>query len=487
MKNLTKTQKEIEELAGRVPKLTEKQKEWAIRKYAYPYYHIRLMSECTCPNCKAKVPMERTDDLRNQIQKLRCPECGAQIETHRYFDGRETSFRRREMNHHQKFFQVMNVVGEWQVTRLFLMERWTYIRKGNSDWSFYECCQAWNSPKVRTTYFRSLPKTGIGCNWNYNPYSLHSWRYECTDPDKWTFNKYIECDNELEPRRPGGANYFDVNLLCPDAKILPFYKQRGLNATAYRTIKSYGPMALMEGMSRNAFPSMQETLIKCGGYEVFNKITEQNYMRDREIDKDAYFTAWKICQRRGYNYRKNATEWIDMVGMLIDLGLDYHSPFYVCPDDIHKMHQRLLRLTERREEKKVLESLGKENESYKKRIEKYLKLAFRNKDLTIKVLPDIPAFKAEGEHLGHCVYRCKYYNKVDSLILSARGKHGKRWETIEVSLKDFTIKQCYGYGDKHTSRHQEIINLVNENMWQIEEIKKGKNKRKNGKSRRLAA
>lgn len=485
-KNLSKTQIEIEELSKRVPKLTNKQREWAIHNYTYSFHHIPPKGECVCPNCKGKVPMEKTDSIQKQVQKLRCPVCGAKIETHRYFDGRETNFRKREMNHHQKFFQVMNVVGDWQVTRLFLMERWTYVRKGNSDWAFYECCQAWNSPKVMTTHFRSLPKTGIGCNWHYNPYSIHTWRYECTNPDMRTYNKYIECDNELEARMPGGANYFDMNALCPDAKILPFYKQRGLNATAYRTIKSFGPMALMEGMSRNAFPSMQETLIKCGGYEVFNKITERNNYIDRNINKDAYFTAWKICQRNGYNYRKNATEWIDMVGLLIELGLDYHSPHYVCPDDIHKMHQRLLRLSERREDEKLLESLAKENARYKERIQKYLNLCFRYKDLTIKVLPDIPAFKKEGEHLGHCVYRCKYYNKVDSLILSARGKHGKRWETIEVSLKDFKILQCYGYADKHTSRHQEIINLVNENMWRIKDCKRGK-KSNRGKSRRLAA
>ena len=69
----------------------------------------------------------------------------------------------------------------------------------------------------------------------------------------------------------------------------------------------------------------------------------------------------------------------------------------------------------------------------------------------------------------HCVYRCRYYLHDDSLIMSARDSKGKRWETIEVSLKDFTIIQSYGYGDKHTAKHKEILNLVESNMWQVKQ------------------
>ena len=61
-----------------------------------------------------------------------------------------------------------------------------------------------------------------------------------------------------------------------------------------------------------------------------------------------------------------------------------------------------------------------------------------------------------------------YYRNAQSLILSARGiSDGKRWETIEVDLRDFKIKQCYGYGDKFTEKHKQILNLVNKNMYQI--------------------
>ena len=481
MLRLTKTQKEIEELAKRVPKLTDKQKEWAIKNYVYTIGILGTAErECVCPNCHGTlcIPDSKTDETRN------CPHCGAKVGIRRFYDSRCLKWTANGVlkdYHKEKFFQVMSVVGDWQVTRLFLMERWCYVRKNNTPWVFYEVCQAWNNPIVRTTHFRSLPKKCLmGYNWGaYNPYSLHRWRYECTNPDNESYCKYIAEDNELEPRMVGGANYFDVNNLAPNARILPSYKQCGLTAEAFRKIKNIGAMALMEGVSRCAFSTIEETLLKCGGYEVFDKMRERTC--GEPIDKQAYFTAWKICQRNGYNYKQDATEWLDLVGMLIDLGMDFHSPHYVCPANLHEMHQRILRQKARRDEIRELEKNAGANAKLQKRIAKYLDMDIHNKDLKIIVLPSISAFKAEGDHLGHCVYSGAYYNRENSLILSARGKKNKRWETIEVSLRTFTILQCYGYGDTFTERHSEIIDLVMENMWQIKERALGKKKRKERK------
>ena len=463
--NLSKTQVEIEELAKRVPQLTEKQREWAMSNFKYI---VPMRVTNTCPNCHNKVQLARNEELR-------CPHCGALIS--------QSAYGTKSVNHQEQFFQVMDVVGGWQVSRLFYMQRYCYSRKENSPMEFHEVCQAWNKPDVAITHFRSYPKCGIMCHYRYNPYSLYQWELE-ENPDEETFHSYRAVRNNLEARVPGGANYFDLTNLCPNPRILPFYRRKGLTAEAFRKIKTYGAMALMEGANRNRFAPMLETLIKGKGYEVFNKITDNTYLRITEEKKNAYYTAWKICQRNHYNYKRNASEWLDVVSMLCDLGLDFHSPHYVCPDNLHLMHQRLVRLSDRKEEQKVLMSKASENARYKKRINPYLKLEFKDSDLTIKVLPDIPAFKTEAQHLGHCVYTCAYYNKENSLILSARGKKGKRWETIEVSLTDFKILQCYGYGDKFTARHKEIIDLVMNNMWQIKEIR---NRKKNKRGRKIAA
>jgi hypothetical protein len=61
------------------------------------------------------------------------------------------------------------------------------------------------------------------------------------------------------------------------------------------------------------------------------------------------------------------------------------------------------------------------------------------------------------------VFRCKYYEKPYSLILSARIGE-ERVETIEVDLTKYTIKQCYGKHDQFTMHHQRILDLVKSQM-----------------------
>ena len=72
-------------------------------------------------------------------------------------------------------------------------------------------------------------------------------------------------------------------------------------------------------------------------------------------------------------------------------------------------------------------------------------------------------FMEEGMAMAHCVFKCEYYKKPYSLILSAR-IGDKRIETIEVDLTHYTIKQCYGKHDQFTMYHQRILDLVNAQM-----------------------
>lgn len=372
-------------------------------------------------------------------------------------------------NHQEDFFQVMNVVGDWQVTRLIYMERYCYVRKPSTDWYFYEVCQAWNNPKYPKTYFRAYPKKTMSGCWSFNPYSLG---YSVCRVDEQ--GNYLKDDKGyyltdfrpqlLEARKPGGSNYFDTTAIAPNAQILPYYRQRGLTE---ERVSGDNAMRYFEAFSEKNYQPMYETLFKADAVDVFNFITDT-----REVsigNADAVYSAWKICQRNHYNYKQNFTEWKDLVCMLRAERLDYHNPYYVCPANLHEMHQRVIGIQEKREREEELRGRMTDNAKYRKRIAKYLDMDIHDEDISVIVLPDIRAFYDEAEHLHHCVYRGSYYNKTDSLILSARDESGKRWETIEVSLRSFKILQCYGYGDKFTERHDEIINLVNANMWQIQQ------------------
>ena len=492
IKNLTKTQVEIEGLAGRVPKLTDKQKEWAMKNYAYVIGILgNAERECVCPNCHGPldIPESKEDDTH------KCPYCGAKLAVRRYYDSRGLQwFANGVMKdyHKERFFQVMSVVGDWQVTRLFYMERLCYVRRNNTPWTFYEVCQAWNSPKVGTTHFRSLPKKGIGCSWAYNPYSLHTWRLECTDPDNNYYNKYIECDNELEARRAGSQNYFNTDNICPIGKtISKSFKRMGLNATAFKSIKNLTAIGAMERLSGKNYKPMYETLLKGKDYAVFDHITERS-SEDRAI---AYFTAVKICKRNKYDYKSNITEWLDLMSFVIKRGLDYHNPHYVCPADIHAEHNHYLELERREEErreeqrrrariermheqtKKDMKNKEKVEKEFVKRREMYFGLQIDSDLFTIVPLKSIDEFRYEGTYLDHCVFRCGYYKKESSLILSARDGHNNPIETIEINLNTFTIMQCYGVHDSHSALHDKIVKTMQENMWRVREIASGKKKK----------
>jgi hypothetical protein len=48
--------------------------------------------------------------------------------------------------------------------------------------------------------------------------------------------------------------------------------------------------------------------------------------------------------------------------------------------------------------------------------------------------------------------------------------NGKRIETIEVDLRSFYIKQCFGKHNSLTIHHKSIVELVNKEMGTIKEV-----------------
>lgn len=79
------------------------------------------------------------------------------------------------------------------------------------------------------------------------------------------------------------------------------------------------------------------------------------------------------------------------------------------------------------------------------------------------------SYKKESKNLDGCVnyilseVQNEYYKKKDSLILSAK-VDGVRKETIEVSLKTFSVVQSRAAFNKNSEYHNRIVELVNRNM-----------------------
>ena len=196
--------------------------------------------------------------------------------------------------------------------------------------------------------------------------------------------------------------------------------------------------------------------------------------------------AITLAKRHGFIFDNLTTPvWFDMVRSIIYCGKDYHNPVFIAPTDLMAMHDKFTTMEYRKRErdreakrrrrielenirreeaiKKQLEETTSINETYIKRRKRFYDMILTDGLIECRVLRDVKAFEEEGRAMDHCVFRCKYYEKPYSLILSARIGDA-RVETIEVNLTNYTISQCYGKHDQFTMHHQRIVDLVNSQM-----------------------
>lgn len=161
--------------------------------------------------------------------------------------------------------------------------------------------------------------------------------------------------------------------------------------------------------------------------------------------------------------------WSDYIHDLIELGEDIHNPKLLCPEDVEEAHRdagrRIQNIRQKKKLKEKLKRAEKFNASYIKSHKKWLDIVWETKDFIARPLQNIREFFEEGNHMCHCVFRCGYYKKANSLILSIRDKKtNKRLETAEVDMIQEKILQCYGYGDQYTDQHDNIIKFINKNL-----------------------
>jgi hypothetical protein len=194
---------------------------------------------------------------------------------------------------------------------------------------------------------------------------------------------------------------------------------------------------------------------------------------------DRCWNSYKIAMRNKYDI-SDMVIWCDLVCLLDKLGKDLRNPHFVCPPDLKAAHdrymekrqailerereqQRILQEAERLErERKKLEDMEKDKENYIRKNAVFFNLALTDGLLVIKVLQSVDEFLEEGKAMHHCVYTNEYYNRDNTLILSAR-IDGKRIETVELSLDTFKVVQSRGVCNSNTEYHDRIINLVESN------------------------
>ena len=343
----------------------------------------------------------------------------------------------------QYYYELMDVAGEFQVQRMFFVQKRSTrpskfygidIREEQGQPFIDEVCQLWIGPDAKVTVFAKLT----------NMSNLYF--------DLWRFDTKMEL-------RGWHRRYESIGgYIGSGCKFLTAVKQRGLTrlsdeVCSWRQIVS----VLTDPIS--------EILLKRGYRNLF--------VERLRVDSKLINVPWEainVATRHKYKFTDVRT-WCDYIGDLQELGLDIHSPHYLCPENLARTHfQMQARRAKKTTRKEDLAKAEQENPAYVQKMAPYFGLEFTDHELTIRTLRSVKEVLEEGNHLGHCVFRCGYY-KNGNLLMTAR-VDGKRAETVEISTKEFTVLQSRGYGDTSSPYHKRIVRLVNRNMARIERIAK---------------
>lgn len=230
------------------------------------------------------------------------------------------------------------------------------------------------------------------------------------------------------------------------------------------------PVVLMKLLLTNP---TAEWLVKVGQYKVLDHLTRYGDILVANERHPLLIGAVKICVRNGYHIY-DASMYADYIALLVYFGKDTHNAFYVCPKDLRAEHDRLMQKKQRIDEKKELEQRIREaarhEKSYKEHRGLWFGICFGNEDIVVTVIQSVAEMAEEGTKMHHCVFANEYWNvkkHPDSLILSAKDRQGNRLETVEVNMKTWSIVQSRGLLNDPSERHDEIIELVKENMYKL--------------------
>lgn len=397
--------------------ITKAEMQWAFRECIEHYAYRLPKGNTTCMDCG------HSWQLDTATEHCTCPHCGAGLQV------ATTRARKLQQKH---YFTVLTTSGGYQVLRMYLLI--VGMEKGyRAVSSVMEIGQYWWSESGRQTIVAIQRTLGryVDSFAYYSPMAIRR--------DNEAYQCVAHCP------------------LYPKTKAIDTLRRNGFTGECH----DIAPSVLIPALLTD---SRAETLMKAGRTE------HLRYFLSRARRIDAYWQAYKITLRRGYDIT-DISLWCDYVDMLRRLGKDTHNAHYVCPEDLQEAHdrvQRSLQTQQEREAEVQRQQKALENEERFQALKsKFFGIAFTDGTIEVRVLESVQEYLEEGQALRHCVFAANYYLKENSLILSASIK-GRRIETIEVSLETLKVIQSRGLQNKNTEYHDRIIDLVHRNIKQIQ-------------------
>lgn len=343
-----------------------------------------------------------------------------------------------------EYSAVLDVCEGYQVVRIICSHK--HMKKNTTPNYFHkEVMQHWINPKgeVRTISLSTNVFSGAYDAWQY--YSAL----------------------EIRPKDFQNSPKYRINpyKVYPSIKVLSVLKRNGFKTGFY----NIAPQILFTSLLKD---SIAETLLKASQASLLSY-----YLMSHEQHIRENWQAVKTCLKYKYQI-EDFKIWEDYIALLRWFKKDLNCVSFVCPENLHEAHDKLVSKKRELQRKKYLLKMRSEilkaQEVYIEEKKCFFGLRFTDKNLTIKVLENVQDFMKEGDILHHCIFTNNYYKKKDSLILSAQIDENPV-ETIEVSLLDMNVIQSRGMKNNKSKHHKDIMALINKNLYKIRRrIKKGK-------------
>lgn len=387
--------------------------EWGVKNlFKHPAFRVPS-GLTTCGDCGHKFTH------KGKGKFAVCPHCGRRLEI------KDTLQR---IHKESTYFAILDTIDGLQVERVFLL---TVVFKKGVPLRYYEVevCRLWLNAKGQSALTSKARTIGY----------------------------YRDCfswGSPIELRNMSDVHHIISNAwVYPRYKIIPELRRNGLKGS----LPDCHPFELMKALLTDA---RIETLMKAKNFKAVKYFINNKSMLDK------CWNSHKVATRHGYKI-EDYSLWCDLITLLEKCGRDTRNTKYICPTNLRAEHDFWLdKSTTEQERRRKAEELSrakrKEEEFYKNK-SCFFGIIIKDKDIEISVLDTIEAYQAEGEAMHHCVFKCEYYAKKNSVILSAHDKDGKRIETIEFSLTENKVVQSRGVCNKNTEYHDRIVNLVNAN------------------------
>ncbi len=413
MKPRTKFDKSVAAANDSLTAISPKAVDWAV-KHLIKHPAFRVPSGLTtCGDCGHKFRREGKEAT------VICPHCGNRLYIKNTLD---------RTSKESTYFATLDTVDGLQVERVFLLT--VDFKKGSQLKSTYvEVCRLWLNTEGQTAMTSRKRTLGY-------------------------YRDSFDWRSKIELRAMSEVQHIIANTwVYPRYKAIPELKRNGLKGY----LPDCHPFELMKALLSD---TRIETLMKAGNHMAVC------YFLDNRSMLDKCWNSHKIAMRNGYKIEDYGL-WCDLITLLDKSGHDIRNVKYICPDNLRTAHDLWQSKVSTKEEKRrkaeqLIKAKQNEAEFYKNK-SCYFGIVIKDSDIEISVLDSIEAYQAEGESMHHCVFKCDYYNKTDSIVLSAHDKHGNRIETVEFSLTENKVIQSRGVCNQNTEFHDHIINLVNAN------------------------